>query len=274
MVSQIGRVSSVKNNFDYLKDVYESCLERYLQNHKKIGDALNLINHGRKILQSDEELDTYIAFYGAHHYYKLVEAFDALALSIFGDRELEIVSYGCGAATDTCSLISYCHSKSLQLNIKNLTLIEPSEIALGRGIKYLHKALSDEELDKIKLKKIYKTIGELEEKDITSKSKISKLHVFSNVLDIQEINLESLASLINKTQSGTNYFICLNPQNLESKKRIDHFCLEMSNLSKLLNISTNNQRITGKRIWVMKYNQYIDNHPIHRYHKIFKIDFR
>jgi hypothetical protein len=112
-------------------------LERYLRNSKNVGDALNSINNGRKILESDEEVDTYIAFYGAQHYYKLMEAFDAIDMSKFCDRELEIFSYGCGAATDICSLISYCRSKQIKLPFKNLTLIEPSRIALQRGIEYI-----------------------------------------------------------------------------------------------------------------------------------------
>ncbi len=75
MVSQLLKISPIKPSFDYIKDIYESCLERYLQNPKNMGYALDSINNGRKILESDDEVDTYIAFYGAHHYYKLVDRF-------------------------------------------------------------------------------------------------------------------------------------------------------------------------------------------------------
>lgn len=270
MVSQLPRVSPVKPNFDYIKDVYEVCLERYLQNPQNVVNALNLINNGRKILETEQEVDTYIAFYGAQHYYKLVEAFDALDMSRFCDREIEIFSYGCGAATDTCSLISYCQTKTIDLNLKTLTLIEPSRVALERGVKYINQALSPEEFDKINIKKIYKTLRYLDENDIDSEAENSKLHVFSNILDIQAINLENLTSLIKNTQKGDNYFICINPKNSDSEKRIDGFYQEMSNSFELQNISTEARTITDKKIWVMKYNRYIDNHPIHRYHIIFK----
>jgi hypothetical protein len=231
MVSQLLRISPIKPSFDYIIDIYEVCLKRYLQNPKNVSNALNSINNGRKILLSNEEVDTYIALYGAHHYYKLVEAFDALDISKFDEQQLEIFSYGCGAATDTCSLISYCRSKQINLPFKNLTLIEPSRFAIKRGVEYINQALSPEELGEIKIKEIYKTLNELEENDISSESENLKLHVFSNVLDIEEINLHNLTSLIKKTQKGDNYFICINPKNLESISRIDDFYSELSGAS-------------------------------------------
>ncbi|MEM8721607.1 MAG: hypothetical protein AAGE84_20315 [Cyanobacteria bacterium P01_G01_bin.39] len=80
-------------------------------------------------MQSEKEVDAYIAFYGAQHYYKLEEAFKALdILKEFNEQQLNIFSYGCGAATDTCSLISYCKTQQVNLPFKRLTLIEPSKI--------------------------------------------------------------------------------------------------------------------------------------------------
>lgn len=116
MVSQLPRlnleITNYDRSFNYLRDVYEECLKQYLERPQYINTALKLIDNGRKILQSDSEVYTYIAFYGAQHYYKLVEAFDSLNIAQFSDRNIEIISYGCGAATDVCSLISYCRSKN------------------------------------------------------------------------------------------------------------------------------------------------------------------
>ncbi len=271
MVSQLSRVSRVKPNFDYIKNVYEVCLESYRNNinYRSWQDAQNAIQKGRKILESDEEVDIYIAFYGAHHYYKLVEAFDALDMPRFRDQQLEIFSYGCGAATDTCSLISYCRSKQINLPFKKLTLIEPSQIALKRGVEYINQALSPEELDQIKIKEIYKTLDKLEENDVDSEFENLKLHIFSNVLDIEKINLQNLTSLIKKTQKGDNYFVCINPKNSESIGRIDDFYNKLSNLVNLSDISIKDEDITGKNIWMMKVSKY-ENRSIPRYHKIFK----
>ena len=269
MVSQLSRVNSVKPNFNYIRDVYEVCLERYRQNPRKDSITFDSIARGRKALEFEEEVDAYIAFYGAHHYYKLVETFDALNISQFGDSKIDIISYGCGAATDTCSLISYCQSQHINLPFKNLKLIEPSRIALNRGVKYIQQALSPQEQNKIEIDKVYKYLNDLEKNDVYVKSENPKLHIFSNVLDLKEINLDYIASLIHNTHSGTDYFICVNPKNSESIKRIDGFYQNMSNLFELQNISINDKKITGKNIWMMKAGRY-ENYPIHRYHRIFK----
>ncbi len=274
MVSQLEKISPVNPvnpDFNYIKDVYEVCLKKYLANPKTVSSALRLIDHGRKILQYNEEVDTYIAFYGAQHYYKLIEAFNALDMSIFCDQKLEIISYGCGAATDACSLISYCRSKQINLPFNALILIEPSQIALERGIQYINQALYLEESKNIKINKVNKSLGSLEENDIFSNSKIAKLHVFSNILDLQEINLQKLVSLLKNTQVETNYFICISPKNYNGNQRIDTFYQNMSSAFNLSTISTNNFNFK-QRVWSMKNNRYIDDYSIDRYHKIFKAE--
>lgn len=269
MVSQISKVSSVKPTFNYIKDVYEVCLEKYFSNRCS---TFKSINHGRKILQFEEEVDAYIAFYGAHHYYKLVEAFDALNLNRFNNTYIETISYGCGAATDTCSLISYCYTNNISLSINNITLIEPSFIALTRGIQYIQQALSYQIFNQLNIRKIYKLIGQLEYNDLISTPEIIKLHIFSNILDINSIDLLRLASVIQQTQKGSNYFICINPKNVESKSRIDCFYNALANLFKLTDIDVNDRDILGKSIWMMKANGYSHCSPIYRYHRIFKAD--
>lgn len=277
MVSQIIRPSQLafdsNSNFNYLRDVYEDCLNRYRVSniYSDWKEAQIAIKKGRKVLESQDEIDTYIAFYGAQHYYKLEAAFDALNISSIDSQELEIFCYGCGAGTEPLSLFSYCQEKQINLDIKTLTLIEPSRIALDRGFEYItNRALQNEKSDQIEIKKIYKTLGDLEENDIASESETLKLHLFSNVLDIKEIDLKSLCSLINNTQVGTNYFICVNPYNSESRSRIDSFYDELSNFFNLSDISTNYQDIFGKKVWMMNSGQYKDNHTVYRYHKIFQ----
>ena len=272
MVYQISNDILVKNNFNYIKDVYEVCLNRYLQHPQNLSNALKYINNGRKILTSEKEVDTYISLYGAHHYYKLIEAFDALNLNRFNNTCIETISYGCGAATDTCSLISYCYTKNINLLVNNITLIEPSFTALERGVKYIQQSLSYQIFDRLNIKKIYKLIEKLEDNDLTSNSEAIKIHIFSNILDINSIDLLSLASVIHKTQKGSNYFICINPKNLESKSRIDCFYNILSSHFKLIDIDINDRDIIGKPIWMMKYNRYTVRSPIYRYHRIFKAD--
>ena len=199
--------------FNYLEEVYQDCLRRYRNNPKYNVDypgASNDINKGRKILESDEEVDTYIALYGAHHYYKLISAFDALDLSKFTGKSFDILSYGCGPATDTCVLINYLVSNQINLSIESLTLIEPSITSLQRGMQYVQSAMIKRQAD-LKIKKINKALEELEVSDISSQPQTVKLHVFSNILDLEQINLDKLAMLLKNSQKGANYFICVSP---------------------------------------------------------------
>ena len=267
MVGQLPKISAVKSNFEYIKDVYEVCLEKYYDHPKSLGAAMNSVNNGIKILQSEGEVDTYIAFYGAQHYYKLLEAFDVLDILRHYGQKLEIISYGCGAATDTCSLISYCRLKQINLPFIKLTLIDPSAIALERGIQYINRALLTEELDKIEIKRVNKFLGDLQESDLYSLSKI-KLHIFSNILDLPEVNINKLVLLIRETQPGINYFVCISPKRYGGQQRIDDFYHKISTGSNVHHICRKDSPIRNK-VWSMKKNRYISDYPIDRYHRIF-----
>ena len=266
MVNQLPKVSSVRPNFNYIKDVYDVCLDKYLKNKSS---SFSSINYGRKILQSEEEVDAYIAFYGAQHYYKLEEAFKALDISKFQPQKLDILSYGCGAATDTCSLISYCRTRKIDLPFKNLTLIEPSKIALQRGISYIQQSLSNEESKTVKIKLINKYIDYLEDKDIYNNSQNLQLHVFSNILDIEEVNLDKIANLILKNNPKNNYFLCISPKKYNGKIRIDKFYQKISLRVACHTIDINDTNFL-RTVYLMKQNSYIDDFSIDRYHRIFQ----
>lgn len=268
MVSQLSRVSSVKPSFDYIKDVYEVCLEKYLNDRSC---TFSSIDHGRKILQFEEEVDAYIAFYGAQHFYKLEEAFKELDILRFHNQQLDILSYGCGAATDTCSLISYCRSQEIDLPFKNITLIEPSQVALQRGIKYIRQALSSQEFETINIKPLNKHLDELEDRDICNDFQSPKLHVFSNILDVKEINLSRIANLIVKNRQKSDYFLCISPKKYSGKTRVNEFYNEISSQVACSTIDANDQNFLRK-IYLMTRGSYIDDFSIDRYHRIFKIN--
>lgn len=266
MVSQLSRVNSVKPSFNYIRDVYEVCLKKYISNK---GSSFRSIDYGRKILQFEEEVDAYIAFYGAQHYYKLVEAFKALDISRFQFHQLDILSYGCGAATDTCSLISYCRTHKIDLPFKNITLIEPSKIALQRGVTYVKQSLSNEESKTVNIKLINKYIDELEDRDIHNNSRNLQLHVFSNILDIEKVNLNKIANLILRNYPKNNYFVCISPKNYNGKVRIDKFYQKISSQVACHTIDVNDTNFL-RTIYLMKKNSYINNFSIDRYHRIFQ----
>lgn len=258
-----------KPTFNYLSEVYEDCLGRYLRNPRYKGNysfALDSISNGRKILTTAEEVDVYIALYGTHHYYKLNSAFDAVDLSRFEGKRLEFFSYGCGPATDTCVLINYLASKRINLCIERITLIEPSFISLQRGEKYVRSAIVNSQ-KVLEIGIINKTLEQLDVNDIQSQSETVKLHVFSNILDVEKVDLNGLSTFLNKSQKGANYFICVSPNFSLAKQRIDRFHSIMSELVQVSNISISNESVLG-RVWLMKTGGFV-NRQVDRYQRIF-----
>jgi ribosomal protein S6 len=258
-----------KPTFNYFSEVYEDCLGRYLRNPKytaNLGLALTTISNGRKILTNDEEVDVYIALYGAHHYYKLNSAFDAVELSRFEGKSLEVFSYGCGPATDTCVLINYLISKTINLCIERITLIEPSSISLQRGERYVRSALVNSQTG-LEIKIINKTLEILNSNDAIPQPETVKLHIFSNILDVEQVDLKRLATFIKKSQKGANYFICVSPNFSSAKQRIDIFYSIMSELFQITNISLTDESVLG-RVWLMKAGGFVTR-QVDRYQRIF-----
>jgi ribosomal protein RSM22 (predicted rRNA methylase) len=244
-------------------------LIRYLDNPKYKGNlklALANTSNGRKILTNDEEVDAYIALYGAYHYYKLHSAFDTLDISKFRGKKIEILTYGSGPATETCVLIDYLISKNIDLAIKRITLIEPSFTSLQRGEQYVKSTFITSHRG-LEIKAINKTLEFLNTNDVNSKTETVKLHIFSNILDVEQVDLNSLAILLKNSQKGANYFICVSPNSSSAKQRLDKFYHLMSELFQISNISVNADCVKG-RLWLMTQGRFVDM-QIDKYQRIF-----
>lgn len=108
---------------------------------------------------------------------------------------------------------------------------------------------------------------ELNTNDVNSQSETVKLHIFSNILDVEQVNLNSLARLLKKSQKGSNYFICVSPSSYSAKQRIDKFYYIMSELFQVSNISANTECVSG-RLWLMTQGRFVDK-QVDRYQRIF-----
>ncbi|NDW13829.1 hypothetical protein D0T50_13155 [Bacteroides sp. 214] len=173
-----------------------------------------ITGRGVKILESEVELYGYFKSYGNMHKAKLQSAFNALP-SI--SSKINIIDWGCGQGfASMVFLEKYGHE-----NINQITLIEPSEIALKRAALHCKKYCS-----KILLKTICKKLNDLDESDFNIPQSDITIHLFSNILDIDDYSLNRLINLIEKTLSKKDYFVCVSPyidtiktERLESFKR-------------------------------------------------------
>lgn len=179
------------------------------------------LKHGTALLTNEEQLCCYIASYGEMHKGKLEKASET-----FPWRELtsniEIIDWGCGQGIASVHFISKLREFNHLSKLQKITLIEPSSVALERAKANVKQAV-DSNVE-IETKNLY-----LPSVNPTSKGELEKLHIeepicihlFSNILDIPEIDLKKLANIIAET-GYRHYFVCVGPLNY-GNHRIEAF---------------------------------------------------
>lgn len=190
---------------------------QYAANHL-CGSSTPLRNRGESPLNNSDELNQYMFSYGYMHYAKIKYAVNRLPWKL-SNMDLEVVDWGCGQGIATMTLLEVLRPKSM-----SITLIEPSLLSLRRAClnaKYFHKTFS---IGEFKCRTINKSFDELVDADIST-TESTKIHLFSNVLDIVSgYSQEKLVNSIKRTQKGLNFFICVSPyRDVLRVQKIDQF---------------------------------------------------
>jgi hypothetical protein len=195
---------SVPNNFDSIRSI-----------SVRHANGCAITNRGVKILESEEELFEYMKLFGNMHKAKLQVANDSLPQTL--SSKVNIIDWACGQGIGSMLFFE----KYGTAIVNNVTLIEPSEIAIKRAVLHLKKYGLQ-----ISQKTICKKLDDLETTDFTNETADITIHLFSNILDIDDYSQKHLIQLIESTLSGKNYFVCVSPyideiktERLESFKR-------------------------------------------------------
>ena len=69
---------------------------------------------------------------------------------------------------------------------------------------------------------IQKNLNDIKTHDLSTESTTIKVHLFSNILDVDGIDLDRLHSNIASSQEGKNLFVCVSPFN-PSRERLTTF---------------------------------------------------
>lgn len=181
----------------------------------------DLNGRGVTPLETEEELFIYLYRYGLMHQAKLNHSFDFFPFSQL-DKKISLIDWGCGQGLASIAFNDYLRDRDLELSIANVTLIEPSPLSLKRAA--LHVTSSMTSINN--LYTICRSFDDLSEGDFKADFGEIKIHLFSNVLDIDEAYYSQirLINLIKSSQTGTNYFICSSPYINDFKtNRIDNF---------------------------------------------------
>lgn len=166
------------------------------------------IQHGVCQLQSEPELNMYIHALGMMHEAKLQHAFEHLAIDFCSHSSIDIIDYGCGQAIGTICYADFLREKGYSQNVRKVTLIEPSELALKRAALHVSCFFPNAEIVTI-----LKGFDDLVDDDISVDGDVPALHILSNVIDLADdcFNLEDFTTLIKKNIKGENHFVCIEP---------------------------------------------------------------
>lgn len=161
------------------------------------------LSNGVEVLESEALLSMYMYAYGKMHAAKLQAAFEHLPTDKLED--IHLIDWGCGQAMATVVYYEYLKEKAISSNVKTITLIEPSELALKRAALHARKLFPNAEIKTVK-----KVFDKLTADDIQIADNQTILHLFSNVLDIEYFSIEQLAELIEQNNSY-NLLVCVSP---------------------------------------------------------------
>lgn len=166
------------------------------------------IQRGVCQLQSEPELNIYIHALGLMHEAKLQHAFEHLPSEFTDHKAIEIIDYGCGQAIGTICYADFLRKNGYAQEVRKITLIEPSEIALKRAALHASCFFPNAEVVTIN-----KGFDDLVEDDLCIDEEIPTLHIFSNVLDLADdyFNLEKFANLVKNCSQGENQYVCIEP---------------------------------------------------------------
>lgn len=200
-------------SFVGMRDTAISLLPTDRTKRNKLYDDLE---RGKGILDDDDHLNMYLHSFGKMHKAKLDTAFSSLSLSDVFSEEVEIVDWGCGQGTATICLLDFLKEKHIVPNIKQIYLVDPSSAATERAVNVI-KCFNLS----YRIKTVTKDFNSLETSDF-KKTGTRKIHLFSNILDVEAFDLANFIRLFQNSFGNDNYFICVGPY-YSNNKRVDDF---------------------------------------------------
>lgn len=174
-------------------------------------------NQGRRIYDKELELNCYLAAYAAWHKGKLEKAFQQLPDNALSGN-INIVDWGCGQGIASIFLYDYLRINNIKCNIHAIKLIEPSEIALQRAESLIKR------IDKHTQIEVYnKKLDDVSKEEVLFNRQYTTFHLFSNILDIEGINLKHLSEILYANSKYDNYIMCVSPFYPSGNRRIEAF---------------------------------------------------
>ena len=200
-------------SFMGMRDTALSLLPSDRTRRNKLYDDLE---RGKGVLDDEDHLNMYLHSFGKMHKAKLDAAFNNLPdVDIFGEK-VEIYDWGCGQGTATICMLDHLAEKHISPQIQQMYLIDPSEAAVERASQVIQCYDSTYHINKI-----IKDFDDLTTEDF-KKNSTRKVHLFSNILDVEAFDLAQFTHLFQQLFGSDNYVVCVGPY-YSNNKRVDEF---------------------------------------------------
>lgn len=210
-------------------NVLQKAKERFASLSKT--EQQNLIDeleHGAGHLTNIRQLNAYIAKYGEIHQAKLLQAYEKIPSKVWHEDGITVIDYGCGQGIAEMVLSDYMASRYVDNDyIKDFILIEPSRTNLQRCVDHVNAFFSES-----KISAFCKKDDQINDDDINPESS-TVIHIFSNVIDLDDFDGNGILSLLNEDKSHNNIIVCVSPyyQEITRGKRIKEFCEKLQSYS-------------------------------------------
>jgi len=203
-------------SFDAIRDVSFKQLQ-------SIGDTQELYDRlirGEAIIDDPDLLYKYFVSFGGKHKSKLYSAFDEI-IGMIENEMFNIIDWGCGQGMATMVLLDYARQRGIQLDIRNITLIEPSSLALCRALLHIDVMKQKE----YQIHAINSDFDCFNANDVIRNNSYKTLHLFSNILDVENFSLNlDFMKKVSCNINSDSVFVCVSPnRNDKLNNRLDLF---------------------------------------------------
>lgn len=210
------------NRCNSIEDIINWCHDALPAHYKARPWTHAQLNHGVDLLASDEALNCYMSAYGEMHVGKCRAALMNFPFEQL-NGSIEIVDWGCGQGIGSATVIDVLRQHELLQLLRKITLIEPSPHALGRAACNVAR-LTNNNVEIEAQNKFLPANGAAREDTLTSVGYTcaNVIHVFSNILDVKEIDLGAVARMV-ASSHGKHFVLCVGPKN-GATYRVEQFC--------------------------------------------------
>ncbi len=190
-------LDNVQSDFNQIRNISRKIYNTF--NKDKQQELYHSLLRGVAIIEKEEQLLAYLTLFGEKHRKKIFHILNNIS---FDKNKYNIIDWACGQGISTQLFVEKFSSNK----IEKIIFIEPSTVAIKRAVLHLKKYN-----DNLRIKTINNYFYNIDIKELKISNSFSNIHFFSNILDIDIVNLEELYQLVINTFSGKNHFVCSSP---------------------------------------------------------------